>query len=444
MATTKEILKKIEKLNSQETIKKGVNIISLSQVFLFELSLKRLNKLSIADLSKKFSLDNYLKALISVFSGRKKVDRHTDYLFVNDIFNQSMIQNMRTVQEVYQDDYIELICDKRIKADRSIFIYRYCKPFQYLSDFFSGLKFLSKNKEAIGIISDEFKIKKGLLRLNILDSLFILHCAENFLKAHRSIRHIILNTDVHKISRVLVFLARQQGIKTYVVQHGSTVLEYGYLPINADYMFTWGELSNNWFTERGTSPEKLVATGTPKMDSIKGYNIDKKRSERVQDVLLILNPIGDNNVRHFLNTVFDAEIHKKYRLLIKLHPGSLDNREIVDEVFAGQDVEILKKENTHQLLNSCDVVITTTSTVGNEAIAFYKPLVQAVIDGVNVTMDYENFNCSHMVSGAEELALLLADSDLLYSKMTNYDTFISKYFFKLDGSASERIMSFVN
>lgn len=432
---------RVDIFNSYSIGFEGINIIALSQVFVFELSQNRLNS-SFLDFVKKLSLENYLKYFLSLFS--KNNNKKSKYFFINDIHNASMISNMRTIQEIFDIPFKEIITDKRLISEESKFIYKY----QRLSKFVIGLpkyfKVLRENRSTIVALAKEFKISSSLLYLNLLDSFFILCAVKELFDTEKDIKKIILNTDVHKVSRTIVFLAKRRPVKTFVIQHGSTVLEYGYLPVNCDYMITWGELSNRWFLDRKTPLGKLKALGTPKMDFLQNFTIIKTPIlKEVQNVLIIVNPIGDEKVNTFLRLIIDSGIHETFNLTIKLHPSSMDNRELVDNYFNKTKAIILKKENTQKLIYESHVVITTTSTVGNEAIAFYKPLIQIKLNDMDPIMDYEYYNCCHQIQDANDLCKLLKNKEVLISKIRNYEAFIAKYFYKLDGNSAERIKRFV-
>ena len=443
MASPKDSYNQVKKFIEYNIDFNNINLLALSQIYVFELAQKRLDAKGVLNKLKKYSVDNYVKAILAFFSKDPNKSANSKYLFVNDVNNNSMIENMRAVQKKFDEDFIELITDKRLVNKKSKFIFKNFNFLRFARQIFNFGKFVKSNSKTLSDVSKVFKIKKSLLIYNVWDSFFVLNCVEGFLNAHREIDHIILNSDVHKVSRAIVLLARNRNIKTYVIQHGSTVLEYGYLPVISDYIFTWGRLSNNWFLERGTNENKLITTGTPKMDSIKKYKIHKDAIKKVKNILLILNPIGEKNVRDFIRIVKEANLDTNYNLVIKLHPGSTDNRNIVEEFFKNYDNKIYKKENTHKLIYDSDVVITTTSTVGNETIAFYKPLVQVKIANTEPSLDYEKFNCSHVVQDAKELENLIVNVDRLESKKANYQQFISDYFYSLDGKSAERIRKFI-
>ncbi len=443
MALPKDPYDQVKRYNSYRINFNGFNLLALSQIYVFELSLKRLEGKGVLNQLKKFSLDNYVKAIITFFSKSTNKSKSPRYLFVNDVFNNSMIGNMRAVQKEFDEDFTELIGDKRLVNERSKFIFKYFGPISFIRQVFNIRGFLKQNSQTIRDLCSEFDVKKHLLLLNIFDSLFVYNCAERFLDAHKDITHILLNTDVHKISKAIVLLAGKRNIKTYVIQHGSTVLEYGYLPVISDYMLTWGKLSNNWFIGRGTDEAKLITTGTPKMDHITNFEIQYSSLKKADNILLILNPIGEKSIREFLRIVKEAKLNINYNLTIKLHPGSIDNRNIVEEYFDKSKTRIYKNENTHQLIYDSDVVITTTSTVGNEAIAFNKSLVQIKLSNINISMDYETYDCSHVIQNAKELESLIGNIDKLESKKASYKQFISDYFYLLDGKSAHRIKKLI-
>jgi hypothetical protein len=91
------------------------------------------------------------------------------------------------------------------------------------------------------------------------------------------------------------------------------------------------------------------------------------------------------------------------------------------------------------------VTITTTSTVANETIAFFKPLIQVTLCSFpSNILDYDRLNCCITIKSSKELKEVLSDMTMINSKIKNYNDFISQYFYKLDGRASKRILSEIN
>tara|TARA_R110002073_G_scaffold56835_15_gene144546 strand:- start:12413 stop:13750 length:1338 start_codon:yes stop_codon:yes gene_type:complete len=441
MQPQRNLYDKVQKLQSYCINFKGINLITLSQIYVFELSLNRYKKNKILDLIKILSLDTYLKSILAFNLNAKKLNRNVKYMFVNDIYNRSMIKNIRQVEDSFKHPFVEIVCDKRVRASQSITLFRFFNGFKYLKSILEVINLCIVNFTVIREVSKEFGINKYLLFLNIIESVYIINCVEGLFLKLPNLKRILLNTDIHKTSKTINLIAQKRNIKTHVIQHGSTVLEYGYLPVSANVLFTWGELSNKWFIERGTNPEKLQITGTPKTDFLNTYPKLNIKSEKINSVLIVMNPIGDENINNFLKIIFESNLHSKYRINIKLHPGSIDNKDLIYKHFAQNDISIFKHENIHDLIYGSDVVISTTSTVGNEAIALYKPLIKVDIEGVDTVLEYEHFDCCNIISSSDELAETIANTQMLYDKHKNYDMFINKYFYKLDGKSIDRIIN---
>ena len=345
-------LEKVQSFTAHKIMYQGINILSLSQIYLFEKSLNRLNDKNLITILKRFSLENYSKATSLFFSNNKpRVNTKANYAFVNDVYNLSMVGNMNAVKASFELPFIEINTDKRLFGENSISYYNFTGFIGFILALPRFSSLISSNFSTIVKTSKLFGVSKRLIVLNLLDSLFVVKCASEIINELKNLEYLVLNTDVHKTSRALVLLSRQKNIISGVIQHGSPVLEYGYLPVVSDHFFTWGEISKNWFAERGTPKEKLILTGTPKADGIfnKVSDLDTTSEEYPKKILLIINPIGRENVLRILQICKDSGIHNKFELTIKLHPSSNDNRNEVNQVFKN-GVIVLKDENTHDLL----------------------------------------------------------------------------------------------
>ena len=58
---------------------------------------------------------------------------------------------------------------------------------------------------------------------------------------------------------------------------------------------------------------------------------------------------------------------------------------------------------------------------------------------INTKLAYEDYDCCLSVRNDTELLEILKDKKQWYSKFSNYDKFISDFFYILDGESSERI-----
>lgn len=74
---------------------------------------------------------------------------------------------------------------------------------------------------------------------------------------------VVLASDQHRTGRLAVEIARQEGRRSVVLQHGLPQARTGYLPVRADLVLAWSETAAAWFVERGTAPERVAIVGNP-------------------------------------------------------------------------------------------------------------------------------------------------------------------------------------
>tara|TARA_B100000767_G_scaffold68629_1_gene65197 strand:+ start:312 stop:1652 length:1341 start_codon:yes stop_codon:yes gene_type:complete len=440
------VLDDIKLVNGFQLKFKGCNLIALSQVFLFEMKNLK-DKKTLSHHLKAYSFDNIIKYFISFGLFKKNCSKNPSVIFVNDIYNFSMISNSRILQQEFDSEIIqEIICDKRIYNQNAIFIYKYSRLFKTLFDVFKISCELFSISNELNNLRKSFGVSKLKLWLNVCDSIFIINCIECFFAKNKEVRSVILNSDVHKISRAFVFYCKQKNIKTYVLQHGAPVGHFGYLPVYAYKMFNWGTFSYDWFVKNNTTKEKLVVTGTPKTDDINSIGLKKMNfSSDFISLLVVLNPIGEDLCRVFLKTIkeFLQISNKKYELVIKLHPSSNSYKNLPAEILDGVNYKLFHLEDLHSLIKDSDVLISTPSTAGAEAIAYSKPLLTMDFEEIKYTLAYESYDCNINFIDAESLLFCLEDERRLTSKLINYDRFLKDYFFKLDGMSSVRIKDYV-
>ena len=434
----------INKVNNVGLFYKGYNIIALSQVFLFESKLERYGW-GMSQIIKKLSLDNLVKLCLYLINPKKEINiSSSEYIFVNDIYNMSMVSNSRTLQKVFdKNKIIEVVCDKRIYLENDLYLYKYSSLSDTVVDIFKTSILFIKQWGEIKKVTRLFNVNMIMLLLNVWDSLFVINCVERFFSKTSNVKSVILNSDVHKTSRTFVFYCKKHKIKNYVLQHGAPVLDYGYLPVYTDKMFNWGKLSFDWFLDKGIKIDKLQITGTPKMDRIVLEKESLENSLESLNILVIMNPIGEGLCRNFLQIIREATKGLKINLSIKLHPSSEHYDHLPKLIFNNYSYKVYRLENTHELIRKSDVVISTTSTVGAETIALYKPLIQIKLEEINTKLAYEDYDCCISIRNHIELLEILKEKKQLYSKFSNYDKFISDFFYILDGKSSERIKEII-
>lgn len=100
-------------------------------------------------------------------------------------------------------------------------------------------------------------------------------CFKNYINKN-SPHCIITENDSVYYERMLVVIAKNEGIKTIVVQHGTMIetrdgfdeilFDVGFYPLVADKFLAYGEFAKNWFEKRGIPADRIILTGAPRYD----------------------------------------------------------------------------------------------------------------------------------------------------------------------------------
>lgn len=437
---------------------KKYQLLFLSQVFILENYIGIYKLLNFMNIIKKLSLDNLTKLFVFKISNpflKRRDNLQFSYLFVNEVNNKSVIESLSAVSQKFIDENEAVIfSDIRIgKCDeKTINIFEFLTLkilFVTVKDSIVLLFSSYKYKDEIKFISKKYNISTFFLFLNFFDSILLINITKKFFLKTKVLK-IVLMSDVHKLSRIFVMQAKELNIPTFIIQHGATIGEAGYLPIIANKMLVWGESSKKWFVEREQLSEKIEIVGSTRMDSVK-YNIEETIDFKPKKWNKVLIAVSEITIEEqFLKMIRDAFVKKgdkDVEIIIKLHPGgSVDYSFIPEKVFkqSGLSYKILRFEDTKILLNDTDIVFVTTSTVGMESIIHNKPIFQYKSDTLsNYRMSYEDFNCSHLFTTSEEICEIISDRSKVFSKLKNYPPFVNFYFFKLDGNSAQRAKEYI-
>lgn len=438
---------------------KNYKLLFLSQVYIAESCFGVYKTLNLVNIIKKFSLDNVLKYFMLKasypFSKRRQTSNQIDYLFINEINNKAVTESLQLVTAkfvnentatVFSDMRIGRLSTKNINVFEML-TFRILLIFIY--DSVSFLFTLRRYRQEIRYISKKYEISSFLLVLNFIDSILLISTSHNFF-SRISASKIILMSDVHKLSRIIALKAKTLNSFSYVIQHGATIGEEGYLPITGDKILVWGEASKKWFIENQQHADRIEIVGSARMDLVKyaPKEVTNFDTRELKKVLVVLSDILVES--RYLEIVKEAFVElsiKDMEIIIKLHPGgSVDYSIIPEGIFdsSGLLYRILRFEDVKLLLAETDIVFVTNSTVGMEAIIFNKPIFQFKSDDLlNYRMSYEDFDCTHIFAKSQDICQVVLNPQTIFSKLGNYSSFVSHYFHKLDGNSSDRIKKFI-
>ncbi|HWR83514.1 MAG TPA: hypothetical protein VN285_09435 [Candidatus Deferrimicrobium sp.] len=266
---------------------------------------------------------------------------------------------------------------------------------------------------------------------------------------------VVLASDSHKFARMVTLLARRLGVKSFVIQHGATVGKHAYVPLFADRIAVWGQISRQWFLENDVPAERIVVTGAPGLDRL----FELKRSSAgstdnkngVPPTLVVAtNPIGQSLNFRFWNIVCEGlrPLSAQCQIVLKLHPGESDQ-----DFFAARAKEsrlpwnIVTRGDIHELILRAAAVITTQSTVGIEAVAGGTPLIVVDVPDLQCAIPYKDYRCVRSVTTSDALAATvrsILDSDAVSEEgRRSAERFVQDYLYKVDGNAAQRVVEMV-
>lgn len=205
---------------------------------------------------------------------------------------------------------------------------------------------------------------------------------------------LVLDEDATPLKRIAVWIARQAGIPSYVIQHGAPRVRFGFAPLAADKFLAWGESSAQQLVAWGVPRDRIVVAGSPRKNTLQRNEV--RRPVRAEIVLFATTPPRDDRpdaVEYHLTTrTHDDCLRMAFlavaqlpgaRLTIKLHPRSNDPSRIKQLIgeFPGLQCRVVKRGSPDRWLRGCDVVLNCGSSAGIEAAYSGLPVIELLPAG---------------------------------------------------------------
>ena len=257
-------------------------------------------------------------------------------------------------------------------------------------------------------------------------------------------------------ARSILDAAKLKKVKTFGIQHGGIHSLHPNYVFNKydknqmpDYTFVWGNKWREFLKEKGGFlANKIRISGMIRTDIVPKLQKNNSTSEKLQ-IVFATQPQRDAHLRYqTARDVFRA-VKKliNVSLKVKLHPAERNDKayyyNIAKDVGLNSFI-ILGDADLYLILNQSDVVITSFSTVGTEAIFFKKPLI--IYDPLK--QDLQSY-CKEGVGlqsiNSDDIFnyLFKIQEKLLRIDIEKYNTFIKYNAYKIDGKSSIRTYHFI-
>jgi hypothetical protein len=213
---------------------------------------------------------------------------------------------------------------------------------------------------------------------------------------------LLLDEDATPCARAAVLAARRRQVPSFVVQHGVPCVRFGFAPLAADGILTWGDASTRQLVDWGVPEVRVETVGCPRLENLPAVIRRKKirlRTSAANDPprILLLANVPPRDTRpdavsfHLTERTYDgmlqmaaaAAIAVRARLLVKPHPR--DRRcARLRRVLAGFPSLhwcIAVSRDLARLLADVDCVLSCASSAGVEAALAGLPVIQLMPAG---------------------------------------------------------------
>jgi len=267
--------------------------------------------------------------------------------------------------------------------------------------------------------------------------------------------------------RLFTEIGNSCGINTLTIQEGLYEIPSFHHMFNSKRIALQGEEVKNDFLKSGVEEGRLVVTGAPVYDFIKDNVTIRKEANNFQ----YLDKYGIDlrkSLIVFASQPCDKKLYKieeKRRILVglrmamanfpdktlvvKLHPYE-SYEELPDSILekdCDKNIVVMKDINIFDLIYICDLLITKWSTCALEAILLDKHVMTINLGLAPDPFPYADNNVALGVYKEEDimpsLRRILYDRNTKEKLRENRSKFIEKFAYRLDGNATDRILSLV-
>ncbi len=430
----------INKQNKKKLVEKSIKIIRYLQ-WGFRLILKPKsiwNKINTAD--KKIILIyvpsglRYLDLALPIYEKIKNASEFTPLLLYHWVEGKFCENNYKQIN----------------LFDYSIRLKQLCK---ILKDLMMTKKAINKEKKYKDFYKSMFKIiwKTQLINL-INEDIF-----RNLIKNTNKIKAIFFCEPNH-FTRVSSVIAKELDIPTFSIIRTLISYDLEFKFINTKYILAKGKQEKEIYINLGFDGKKIEVVGAPFLEEkiinrsvvdgqIKIFYVDQPCTQNcgIYRKRKIIRLIG--NKLKCLNNI---------KLLIKLHPVSIDHEKIYKEEFRTigfSNYQIYKsKYDLNKILDISDYAIIHNSTVGLNVLFRNKPLIvlSSSFFGKNIKIDGENIfineKSAFLIKDEQDLQdifMRISKGKFKRKKYKDVKTFL-KYYIKYTGeTAAEHIVKFI-
>ena len=443
---------------------KNVNLISSCNSMLYFKASKIKNSHFYRHKNFIFYLSHLSKTFLSSFFGKKVINFSSRTIVFWPTEPTHIVQQLplikiikeKNIPYIFLSNRKKIINSLRLKGEENILEF---PKINYESGMFENFINFVKVVEKELLIDD---YSKTLNKLALMDNFkkcffYMIQSINNaeFIIKHFNPRVIFIGNDLSVEGSSAVQFFKSKKIHTASLMHGniSSVMHRYH---NVDKFFVFGKYDKENLMKLGVPKDKVFISGAPYLDKIKNKKIKIKKYLKLdydqKYILIALSGAGETvSLRHHLKIINYLKMlsleFPDMQFVVK--PHRKDNLDYYSDIKENSNLIIPSPigdapKSIFSWLDSCDLVLTGASTVGNESLLKGVPVISMdFMDELN-NIDFIKQNVSLHVKDYDSLhkgiLQVINNDENIQSIMLNAENYLSKYYFSRDGNASRRII----
>lgn len=287
-------------------------------------------------------------------------------------------------------------------------------------------------------------------------------------KFHRrkKIKTIVFRADGREKEKAIIAAAGAMNIPTIYVTHGILAENNGHDKLYCTRTAVWGQADFDRYVSLGNPPSKLAVTGSPKYDRLLKETAFIPAAQVYQTigltpgkeyVVLATQPVrkfSSFNTYEEMKEIVECAIRAMsqvpgMQLVIKLHP--FDEYSMYEKIFKDtrqKGVFLIRDVDNLSLLKWSSLLLAHNSTAALEAMMLDKPVVIVNLGKRDDTVPYVSnggalgvYNAVGLASAINEA---LVDPAIKERLEQGRRQMVSRYLYKQDGLASQRVAELIN
>lgn len=255
----------------------------------------------------------------------------------------------------------------------------------------------------------------------------------------------ILVSTTDPDTKILPYIraAKNAGVKTLTIQHGAFAWPSS-VDFESDKMLVWGNYYKRWFKKNlGKASNQMEITGSVFFDKYKSFAVKNSRRKMADTILILLTNyyLRQFELENDLVQLIDGLRKFSKKIIVRTHPFQ---KVPVISLLSASDphVSLINDKPLNVVIESADVVVSSDTTAGADAVICGKPVIYWPFYGAQL-MPFAKYKVAKLAKNWQDILEIIRTYNLygvpkLDPKLKA--RFNKDMFFRLDGLSYTRVV----